>query len=122
MIGLENLKVSNDVEFDINIKIKTYSPEVMGYRVIVDNEVHYIINSILDKDEKRDVAEALLALDSKYDKYGLIILQKGFRFYIEKDYVYDHKIQKHDYKPNSVSDIDIYKKYKSYLKKVRVKK
>lgn len=78
---------------DYNLKIRTYSEKVMGYRVIICGEYHYIINELYIS-EMSEILDFLTTLDSKYDDYGLILLQEGYRPFIERHYVYNRRLGK----------------------------
>lgn len=74
---------------DYNLKIRAYSEKVMGYRVIVQNEYHYIINELYIS-EMANILKFLTTLNPKYDDYGLVILQEDYKPFIEKHYVYSY--------------------------------
>lgn len=71
--------VRKEKELIINIKFRNYSDDVMGYRVLVGGETHYIVNEIY-RDEALSIADKLL----DYPDNWFVTLLKGNKLYVEK--------------------------------------
>ena len=79
-------KIENSNNLDINIKVRTYSDRVLGYKIVLRNEEHYIINSAIPPSERWEVIDKLISLSEEYSEYGFILLLKDYKVFVDKQY------------------------------------
>ena len=92
------------------VHFRSYSENVYGVRVIINNEHHYIINDILKGDMAIETLYRLIDYSNEYSDYGFISIEKDFKLFIEPDYKFNYEKCRFVYKTsNKVVDFNKYK-------------
>ena len=95
---------------DYKVHFRSYSDKLYGYRIILNNEPHFIINDTLMGDKAIETLYRLIDLASEYHEYGFVMLQEGNRVFVDYDYQFNKIAGKYIRNDGSkIVDINQYK-------------
>lgn len=92
------------------VHFRSYSDKLYGVRVILQGEMHYIVNDRLKGDMAIETLYRLIDASADYSEYGFIMLQEDNKLFVDADYKFSSAADCYIYDDsNKVIDINKYK-------------
>lgn len=96
-----------------DLKVRSYSNNIMAYRIFLNGQFQYVINEMYLSETKNILSE-LCRVGNENPAHGFIILQKGYIFATDRNYMFSDKDDTYIYNKtaNKVVPLIRYNKYK----------